>query len=292
MFTAERTGNLVTLNPPAPDLATASHAAAHLLQADEHLVQTGPATFLVVQGRNGSIAGRVVDGQSYAVVARDFGISAERVRQLSVAYLTPEIAPIRKERMAARRTAQRKEKAREYAVGKPDATLVEIARVAGVSRPEAAAALGTAAVPRKLRAERPQQYTDAECFAALRRAAGADGQAPVSMAAYNRANADLDAPSDYTLVLRFGSWARACEAAGVRPGATPNRSYTATWSDAELREWVFRFFREVGLDPLPSMPAYTRWAGQQPGRAPSAITLRNRLGRWSDLIREYMAAGE
>lgn len=253
--TASRIDQTVTLGAPVTGLTEANQAAAPLLSEGEYLVQSSPTSFAVVRGRTGAIASRVVEGESYAVVARDSGISTERVRQLCAPYMTPEVRNLRKARL--------------------DATRRETAVLKRAARP--------ATTPRAVK----PTYTDEECFAALRRAAGPDGQTPVSMGAYKRANAGSAAPADYTLVVRFGSWADACAAAGVLPGAVPQREYSTAWSDVDLRAWVYRFFDEVGLDPLPTMHGFKEWAAHQPGKAPSPITVRNRLGRWSELVAAY-----
>lgn len=284
---AERTEDSILFSEQITDLAQATALAASLLGTDEHLVQSGESTALVMRGRNAMIIGRVVDGESYAAVARDFDVSGERVRQLSAAYLTPAVMPARKQRMAARRAAVKQGGIREFAATNPGMTVAEIAKATNVSMDKAFEALGPEVAGRSLRNTRAPEYSDEDCFTALRRAAGPDGTTAVSMGAYARANEGFSVPADYTLVVRFGSWADACAAAGVTPGARPKRDYATAWSDDELRSWLARFFDEVGLDPLPSMPQYKAWAAIQPGNPPSAITVRNRLGRWSTLISEY-----
>lgn len=273
-----------------PGLAAATAAASALLAENEHLVQTGARTFAVVPGRNGVIIGRVIDGESYAIVARDHGISAERVRQLAAPYMAgEEVTAARKANQRRRAAGKRAAKVRDYARTHPDATVSEIAKRASLNMEQVIEILGPDAARHSLRAEHAIVFSDDDCFRALRRAAGPDGAATVSMTAYARANEGFEAPSAYNLVVRFGSWSAACEAAGVVAGAAPRRSYSQSWSDGELRDWVTRFFDDVGLDPLPSMPQFRAWAETQPGKAPSTITIRNRLGRWSDLIRGHLS---
>jgi hypothetical protein len=90
-------------------------------------------------------------------------------------------------------------------------------------------------------------------------------------------------PSSVRVTQRFGTWNEACLAAGIPTRLQRSRSGPrARWTDEEVAGWVARFLD----DPKGggSYAAYSAWASSVPG-APSAQTVRNRLGNWNDARR-------
>lgn len=77
----------------------------------------------------------------------------------------------------------------------------------------------------------------------LIRSAATEAGEPLSLSKYERwaAGSDLDAPSQRTITVHYGSWKRACRAAGVRPGDS-SRDYlpgvTAEECFAAVAEYV------------------------------------------------------
>lgn len=104
---------------------------------------------------------------------------------------------------------------------------------------------------------------------------------PLSASAYDRLREDVlvSGPSAQLIALRFGSWARACEVAGVECGSAPRDAYARSWSTRDLIAYV-RDYMSTTYNA--SLSGYQQWASKNEG-APSAQTIRNRLGPWVEV---------
>jgi hypothetical protein len=105
-------------------------------------------------------------------------------------------------------------------------------------------------------------------------------------------------PSSVLIQVRFGSWIAACASAGVECGSTRS-SYKGQWSDGEVLAYVTEYLDETkdvlavfGLEASGkglsgkgwrTADDYDRWARDQ--GAPSAATVRNRFGSWTEAKR-------
>jgi hypothetical protein len=96
----------------------------------------------------------------------------------------------------------------------------------------------------------------------------------------------IQGPSALTVAHRFGSWSRACEVAGVECGSAPRESYTRSWTNRELISFVGDY---LSTTHRPSFTGYSQWEATTEG-APSAATVRNRLGPWTDVKHMAMQA--
>lgn len=130
-----------------------------------------------------------------------------------------------------------------------------------------------------------QRWSDEECLNALRRVVAKEGTA-VSFKQYNNLRQPND-PEGQTLRNRWGSWIKACRAAGVPSlHQKPSRSYPRT--DPEQ---CYAFY-EVISDKLghPATQAeYEQYRNDHPG-LPSVTTVRNSVPerRWAPLIKRWM----
>lgn len=122
---------------------------------------------------------------------------------------------------------------------------------------------------------RRQSFTDEQILAALRTAAGRCGE-PLSHARYDNVSREVSGPSSARIIQRFGSWRRACAAAGVAAG-TPARAYTPRWDRAGVRAAVADYLASEGCPG--TYADYEGWARADPDR-PSGATVRNILGGW------------
>lgn len=304
--TPERKGDIITLPKQVEDLTEATKMAKPLLKKDEVLVRQSDMKWAVGSGRSGQIASRVLDGETHQSIASEYGITGERVRQIAEPYLNKQSRETRTEAVARRRHAAAVEDVRTYAEKHPKASIPEIVRATGrrLDAEGVIDALGQEeSLRRPMRAAtgKPLQFSDKDLIAALRKAATDEKgkrTLPVSANQYAKVHqVDQESrkaglpplgPTPQTLILRFGSWRAACEAAGVKCQDRGRTSgWEKGWSDDELREWVARFFREVG--PTGTTTAYSKWCKETEG-APSLITLRNRLGRWTDIRAEVASA--
>lgn len=104
---------------------------------------------------------------------------------------------------------------------------------------------------------------------------------PLTAVAYDKLREGLlvTGPSSQLIALRFGTWARACEIAGVECGNAPRESYTSPWTNGDLLGFVQDY---LSTTYAPSFNGYQEWAHDTEG-APSGQTLRNRLGSWSQI---------
>lgn len=118
---------------------------------------------------------------------------------------------------------------------------------------------------------RPPDFSDDRLTAGLSAAAAELGE-PLTVGAYDmwqRAREDAGSPA--LLIRRFGSWTKACAAAGV--GANTTRSTSRRWSDDEVVAIVARYLRAPGSTG--TFADYSAWAREQEG-VPSGATLRQR----------------
>lgn len=97
-----------------------------------------------------------------------------------------------------------------------------------------------------------------------------------------RALAGEGSPSSALYDRRFGSWRAACEAAGIQ-AAPSNRSHYTRVENQALLEAVAAYLRTGDS----TYRGYMEWA-QRTGN-PSGSTIRNRLGRWPDVLQQTLA---
>jgi plasmid maintenance system antidote protein VapI len=145
--------------------------------------------------------------------------------------------------------------------------------------------------------EAHRRYSDAQVVGALREAWKS---VPVDRKRFGLSRAQYDAiaarltaedgkqrPSGAMVVRaqRYGSWKAACDAAGVPHGTKGGHTRLVRFTDDDLLEAIQRCARETGST---TYAGYEDWSAGDPGK-PSAATIRNRLGRWSDIRRRAMA---
>lgn len=131
------------------------------------------------------------------------------------------------------------------------------------------------------RANREPSYSDDDLIDAIRSVAQVVDRVP-STKDYAERSPRLGLPSLPTVTNRFGTWIAAVERAGMTPNAA-FRTYSRTW-DAEACRAAMRSVVEE-LDRVPSVSHYEALARSRDD-LPSLATVRNRLGRWSELAAE------
>ena len=123
------------------------------------------------------------------------------------------------------------------------------------------------------------RYSDSTIMENLRTAAEECGQ-PLTISAYNKFADGKGYPTNLTIMNRFGSWHAACEAAGVK--ANQQRPRRRVF-DAEDCIAAIRQCTEENDGVVPSYMRYVDWAKGN-SQAPSAPTIRNRLGSWKEAL--------
>lgn len=123
------------------------------------------------------------------------------------------------------------------------------------------------------------KWSDKQLAEALRTVA--QGK-PISQLGYDRLRAGSDLlPSGLLICLRFGSWREACAAAGVTPADGTRGPYKRRCTEAACESALVWAYQELGR--FPSYSEYAAFARERD--LPSGATVRNRLGRWSDITR-------
>lgn len=240
--------------------------------------------------RDTNIADRTLAGEPRVSIAKDYGITAERVRQIANRELTargittpaPKPTPAPKTPTPAEH-AHALTTITTIAANNPHYPLTTIATTAGhgVTTTDVTNALGPVETLRRqanLRRELGAKYTRDACISALRSvAAHLDPETHLTIETYTT-HALPDAPSASTILARFNaSWVTACTAAGITPGMPPRKTYERRFTDQDMLQAAVDFFRDNGAQA--TMPAYMDWAAKSPNR-PAASTLRKHFGSW------------
>lgn len=194
--------------------------------------------------RDRDIRDRVLGGATLALVARDHGLTRQRVSQIMAG--TPGWDGEK------RRAARAAEKAATAAAARADRRLAPSQQTGG----------------------RARTWTDTKILDALK-AAAVDGTAPSAI----NWRYSGKRPSATVIINRYGSWNAACTAAGLHVHRAPFDRDTI--SDDELIGYVADY---LGSDPLNprdrgGVRGYTEWA--RSNHAPGPGALRTRFGAWS-----------
>ena len=88
--------------------------------------------------------------------------------------------------------------------------------------------------------------------------------------------------SHFTAANRFGSWAAACHAAGVRSNPRLGRSGSSRFGQADCVRALERCSQELGTSP--TYVGYAAWARKHPEH-PKAETIRYHFGGWNAALR-------
>lgn len=135
------------------------------------------------------------------------------------------------------------------------------------------------------RPEKARTWSDEDIHAAMREVYEATGKGYLSVNAYRRAEIaePLKRPSSAMILQRYEFWNAACEAAGI-PAGKPlvNRVYVRRWTADVCVEAVAEFLRTT--DGSPSAANYDEWSRGNED-APSMATVRNRVGRWNEILK-------
>lgn len=230
------------------------------------------------------------EGLTLDEIGRRFGLTRERVRQIASAggVSTGDAggAKRRRDLDAARRV--KGALMRGYRAGR---SAPEMAKEHGITHRSAEEVIRYSATAED-RAHRSSNsaksklplYTQAQLAAAVRRVAEHLGNVPSSKN-YADLAPELGLPSLPTVIQRFGTWAAAVQAAGMVSRAAA-RTYTRRWSDAACWSALEALVQELG--EMPTAQQYEVLAAGNDD-LPSLATVRNRLGRWSEVASALLA---
>jgi hypothetical protein len=207
------------------------------------------------------------------------GISHERVRQLFDQY------NLETKRIGPRKSLSKRERRNIWAIyrrlGTIDATAEEVKH----SRAIVAAVveeMPLRQVYRRLGAT--VSYERSEIIDALREAAKVCGE-PLTIPAYRKQAPVAKWPTDVTVVKAFGSWADACEAAGVKANrrVTNGQRRSGAFSEQDCVD-ALRAYTEAHEGDTPSYERYTKWA--RGTDHPSGPSVRAICGSWREALRK------
>lgn len=124
-----------------------------------------------------------------------------------------------------------------------------------------------------------QKFSDDQCLVALREAQTFSFPLSAKVYASLVRSGNVNGPSVPLLNVRFGSWKRACQLAGVESGEAARDNYDIQFTDQEILLFVRRFLYEQE-DGNWSLSQYVKWREEYCVDAPSMALIRNRLGGW------------
>lgn len=268
--------------------------------ATQKKTPTPEKTLESLSQRDQSIVKALRAGEERSTIASKYGLTPERVRQISTPFLSGDHQQTLEETRRQAKEARRQERLAEVtSLAKKDPSL-RVSAIAtqvggGITSQDVIAVIGEKDALRRDQirfTENPvftQKFTDEDCFKALRKASKRvakeegkeDGEHGVLTMVLYSENSDEDDPKQSTIQKRFGTWQSACKLAGVPSGEPiPKRVYKKKWSDEEMVQIVKRFFTEVGV--FGSMRQYGDWALGVPG-TPTLATVRSHFGSWTNV---------
>lgn len=237
--------------------------------------------------RDDEVARLRAEGLTLQAIADQVGVTRERVRQILVAagrdLDNSYLAEIRRDQRLDAARARAAELLEGFRAGRP---IAEVAAELGVAAEAADDVVQTIASPAD-RAERGSNsgrgvngptYTDEDLLDAIRRVA-AELDAVPSAKDYGRLAGRLALPSLPTIHNRLGGWAAAVRQTGMTPHQA-QRTYTRMWDEQKCWNALVRLVEELG--EVPTVDHYNALSATRDD-LPSSATVRNRLGRWSDV---------
>lgn len=240
---------------------------------------------LDIDPRGQEMSARYLTGETLESIGVDFGLTRERVRQIVRDHGHVSAADARAARQAqveAQREALRR-RAATAVRQRPGLSLRQLAELLGVSHGELSAALDRATRAMLVREQHShQRWSDEDILSCLRQAAALYPGKPLTGHRYDRVKTAVGGPTRVRILQRFATWLAACEAAGVRGGTSPRRRYQRGWTESELLGWVADYLAQPSMSG--TYAGYDAWARRTAG-APSAQTVRNRLGAWAAVKR-------
>jgi len=107
-------------------------------------------------------------------------------------------------------------------------------------------------------------------------------ESPLSQQTYKRLidKKTINGPGPQTVAIRFGTWRRACELAGVICNEPVLSVYSRNWSTDDLLHSFVEFLKNVSFGS--DVKSYDTWRKEFPLGAPSSAHLRNNFSTWNN----------
>ncbi len=236
--------------------------------------------------RDASILAMRAAGETLETIAQCVGLTRERVRQIVSKHGGATKAQARAASVSRRQQAETElSKAIERAVLARECETFEEIEQAFSLAPGEARRLTTSTARGALHTASgvARKWSHEEVVKALKEAA--TYEYPLVFSKYQTLvdRGVIDGPSAVRIHQVYGGWVNACTSAGVEAGAAPRDNYQSSWTDDDLWHYVRRYVADAG--PLASFRGFDQWKRETCPEAPSAPTLRNRLGQWAEIRR-------
>ena len=257
---------------------------------DEIVESTGLSERVVREARNAWMIGQRLAGATNQAIAEKVGMSAEGVRRSIKRAGGPDGEQVRKAWANGKkeRSKDLKESIREIVIENPGKSLDKIAELVNVRPVEVRrnlTRLGTKLVlGLGRRQSKAKPWQDEQLLQVLKEAS--TKSTPLTTVSYNAlvAQSRIEGPTAKILCRQFGSWRKACKAAGVQYGEL-RRNHTPGWPKAELEKFVVDFLESPEHDGM--FGDFESWVRamrkDDQNNAPSVPTFRNRLGHWDSM---------
>ena len=226
-----------------------------------------------------------IAGHTLESIAKDFGITRERVRQI----LLKSDKKIDTEFLKEKNRIKELIEIHDYAVKNWDSvqmmSLEQLATKLNKSEEKVKSALSQLQLVYLVANEAKeydQKFSDEDCLTALRIAQ--TYSFPLSAKSYTKLvkAGTLQGPSSPLILKRFGSWSNACKTAGVESGEPAREHYEKQFSDFEILRYVRKFMHEQE-DANWSIERYLLWRKLKAKDAPSFALIRMRMSGWAEV---------
>ena len=237
--------------------------------------------FATLAERNQYVIAKREEGYTLQAIADSLGLTREMIRLIVNAEGGPSANQVRETRKVKKSTELR------AIVKEMDApTVGQIAEEVEISTTKVKQFLGKQAkkLPREYRNYK-QYFTDEELIATLQKYAKlVDG--PLSAKKF----IDLGGtPTIAIFYTRFGSWIKACEAAGIESGKAARDNYTRAHTEETMLAYVESYLADPRTNG--SADGYEKWQRGVDG-APSLALIRQRMGRWNEIKARILKEGK
>lgn len=230
--------------------------------------------FDLVKNRDQYIVEMRLKGHTLQEIGNSVGLTRERIRQIIQLRNGPSSETVTKFRLT-----KYKKEIIKIVKANPDFDRKKLANELEVSVGALKKFLGQEInrIPLKSRYNL-RQYSDSELLNILRNSApNNDGILTAARFAKNGGS-----PTVAVFIARFGSWANACNLAGMNPGRG-RKAYRRMHTELQLLEFVDKYLNDTQSNG--SAKGYDEWQKNHPF-APSLALLRQRLGKWNDIKKQ------
>ena len=228
-----------------------------------------------------------VAGATLDEIGTDFEFTRERVRQILKQVTGGKDKELLKDMKSVRQQADlsKVDAVSKVILEHPCITIAELAEKCNVPldevKPLVAKGVSKLVSDFKPAKEHAKTWSNEQVMTALREAS--THYFPLGKAEYDSLIElkEIEGPSSALIWMRFGSWSKACELAGVECHAV-REHYQKTWSRAELLTYISRFL--VSKDFSSSIGSYEIWKAAETVKTPSGQLLRVEFGSWQNVV--------